>query len=189
MYSKLSLAFVAALAAAAQAESGAAEASEHRGHGHGKHHRPSGLFPSGRPYQPSGSAPFPTGVVSGGIFPTGTAAGTGVSGGSGPEQTGDTTLTYTIGAGDHTTVITTTIHHTNTHTDVSRLCKAERYAPYPLLTRITVRLCSANCCSRCGNWQRQFARPGVRRREGPTRRCHFYPVSDLYSHQLHHRLR
>ena len=117
MYSKLSVAFVASLAVAAQAQSGAAKHSEHH------HHYPTGVFPSGIPYKPSGSASFPTGASASGIFPTGTAAGTGtgVSGGSGPEQTGDSTLTYTLGSGDHTTVITTTIHHTNTHTDVSFL--------------------------------------------------------------------
>lgn len=116
MYSKLSVAAVA-LAIAGRMPLVAAEYQQ----------QASGIFPSGASYQPSGSAPFPTGASgvfptgASGVFPTGAAAGTGtgVSAGAGPEPTGDSTLTYTIGSGDHTTVVTTTIHHMNTHTHVS----------------------------------------------------------------------
>ena len=124
MYSKLCIPVVAALAVVVQAGTDASKHTYHHGYDHHHHHFPSGIFPSGLPFKPSGSAPFPTGVPTGGIFPTGTASGSGISGGSGPQQTGGpTTLTYTLGSGDHTTVVTTTIYHTNTHTDVSRLLK------------------------------------------------------------------
>ena len=110
MYSKLSIP-VLALAAVVQAGS----SKHHYEHDH--RHQPSGIFPTGLPYMPSGSAPappFPTGVPTG-IVPSGATGASGSPATS--QQTGDSTLTYTIGSGDHTTVITTTIHHTNTHTD------------------------------------------------------------------------
>ena len=90
MYSKLAVAFVAALAAGAQANYGHNHhASFHK---NGTHHSPE---------------------LSQAALSTGT--------GSGPGESGDTTLTYTIGSGSSTTVITTTIHHTafETNTAVS----------------------------------------------------------------------
>lgn len=120
MYSKLCL---LALAVAAQATPDFPRAHHHQGHEHMHHHH----RPSGGVFPPSGSvaapvAPFPTGAPPPGVFPTGTAAGGGVTGG-GPQPTGDTTLTYTITANGQPTTITTTIHHTKVHTDVSSLIR------------------------------------------------------------------
>jgi hypothetical protein len=94
MYSKLSIAFLAALAVVAQAH----------GHKNGTYSMPS---------QPQGgSSPAPV--------PAPLSTGTGGSGSS-PGQSGDTTLTYTIGSGASATVVTTTIHRTafETQTAVS----------------------------------------------------------------------
>ncbi len=90
MYSKLSVAFVAALAAGAQAYNGH--------HQHGSFHK-------------NGTHHFS--ALSQAALSTGT--------GSGPGESGDTTLTYTLGSGSSATVITTTIHHTafETNTAVS----------------------------------------------------------------------
>lgn len=143
MYTKLSLAYVAALAVA----SGAAR--EHKGHEQ-FHKHGARQFPGySRGPLPSGLAPFSTGVVpSGAPYPTGSGAvpssapistggvplttapplTTGGSGtGSSPSSAGgsseveDTTLTYTIGTGSSTIVITTTIRRTlyQTNTAVS----------------------------------------------------------------------
>lgn len=117
MYSKLSLAFVAGLALVVQAQSDGGMHSHSHDHDHQDHH--AGIFPTGMPYNSTGPAAgsVPTSVPTAGIFPTGTVAGSGISSGSGPEQTGDSTLTYTLGNNGHTTIITTTIRHTNTHTE------------------------------------------------------------------------
>ena len=140
MYSKLSFAFVAALAVASEAS------LDHNAHE--KLHKRNETFPgpsgSGAPLPP-GLAPFSTGlpIPSSGPAPSGAASSTGgvplttgaplSAGGTGsgsspssagsPEQSGDTTLTYTVGTGSSTTVITTTIHHTvyQTNTNVSAL--------------------------------------------------------------------
>ncbi len=138
MYSKASLALVSALAAIAQA------ANNYHGHDHLHHKRESFPTLSGSGLLPGGLAPFGT-ASSGAPFPTGTGSAaplstgvvpplsTGASGsGSSPSsvgESGDTTLTYTIGTGSSTTVITTTIHHTiyQTATSVSFITFDYRY--------------------------------------------------------------
>lgn len=74
-------------------------------------HHPSGIRPSGFP-GPFGGTGRP------GALSTGPTAG---PTGTGGIQTGDSTLTYTMGSGLSTTVVTTTIHHTilSTKYDVS----------------------------------------------------------------------
>lgn len=116
MYNKLCL---LALAVAAQATPDFPRAHQYQGHHHQGHHH---HHPSGGIFPPSGSvagpvAPFPTGAPGPGVFPTGTAAAGGSTGGAGPQPTGDTTLTYTITANGQPTTITTTVHHTKYHTD------------------------------------------------------------------------
>lgn len=93
MYSKLSLAFVAALAVVVQADD---------------------LYKNGTFTFPSGSgAPLSTGA------PTATGTGASSSSPSSVGESGDTTLIYTLGTGSSTTVITTTIHHTIYQTESS----------------------------------------------------------------------
>ncbi len=119
MYSKLALAFVAALAVVVQAD------DSDYSYKNGTSSYPSG---SGAPLLPgtgasasqvASSAPFPIstgGSLSAGPLSTGAPIGTGTSAsGSSPTSAGkseDTTLTYTIGTGTSATVITTTIRHT-----------------------------------------------------------------------------
>lgn len=160
MYSKLSLTLTAALAVAAQAERLLVP-------------RASGIFPSGvspgGPAVPSGepAAPFPTGGAgagAGAAAPSGSgaAAGTGIEGGpAGPQPTEDTTITYTIGSGTSTTVITTTIHHTRTSTEVSHLQARPSRQTVRILTWCLVRPPT--------DWparvrQQQLARRPIRRR-------------------------
>lgn len=70
--------------------------------------------PSASSFYPS--IPLTTG---GSVTPT-IPLSTGISGSGGPlpTETGDTTLTYTLGTGSSTTVVTTTVKHTLTETDV-----------------------------------------------------------------------
>lgn len=117
MYSKLSVAFVAALAVGAQAHYG----HNHHGslHKNGTHHSPE---------------------LSQAALSTGT--------GSGPGQSGDTTLTYTLGSGASATVITTTIHHTafETNTAVCINCiQLERFG-------INFDAIDYLCCQLRSNW-------------------------------------
>ena len=119
MYSKLAVAFVAALAAGAQAS-----------YGHNYH---SFLHKNGTYHTPK---------LSQGALSTGT--------GSGPGESGDTTLTYTIGSGSSTTVITTTIHHTafETNTAVS--------TDYLQLETFSIDFYAIDnlCCWLWSNWHR-----------------------------------
>ncbi|KAL8831181.1 MAG: hypothetical protein Q9170_005409 [Blastenia crenularia] len=135
MFTKLSAALVGALAVAAQA-------GPHYGaYGHQKHHHIKSLSAYGNqttslPPTSSGLGNSPTlasSVGTGGSavptipLSTGDNAGptipltTGASGigGNSPVQTGDHTLTYTLGSGSSTTVVTTTIKETSTHTNIN----------------------------------------------------------------------
>lgn len=127
MYSKLSVAFVAALAVGAQAWGG------HDTHAHlhknGTYSQPSQTHESasglrGGPYShpvPGSPSEVPTSAAPSIPLTTGTSGQeSGSSGsGSGSGESGDTTLTYTLGSGTSTTIITTTIHRTETNVNVS----------------------------------------------------------------------
>ena len=121
MYSKLSVAFVAALAASAQANYG----HNHHGslHKNGTHH----------------SAELSQAALS-----TGT--------GSGPGESGDTTLTYTLGSGASTTVITTTIHHTAFETNTA-VCTDYRQNE---LFSIDFDAIDYLCCQLRSYWHRSY---------------------------------
>lgn len=124
MYSKLSVAFVAALAAGAQAHYG----NNHHGslHKNGTHHSPE---------------------LSQAALSTGT--------GSGPGESGDTTLTYTLGSGASTTVITTTIHHTAVETNTAVCINYRRIE----LFSTDFDAIDYLCCQFRGNWHRSFHYP------------------------------
>ena len=77
-----------------------------------------------------GNSPIGTGIssVPNGPIGTGTGSGSGVTSAPGPEQTEDTTLTYTLGTGSSTTIVTTTIKHTSTETNIEVCCYANAMA-------------------------------------------------------------
>lgn len=141
MYAKLCMTVVAALAAASQAK-------PHDHEGMPKYHPSAGYPGPFGPHGPyptaggAGPAPFPTG----GPAPLPTRVPGPGSPGSGPSGSGEdvTTLTYTVGSGDHTSVVTTTIYRTRTHTNyhVSRLCPTEQHCKSDsIIDRLRQRKC------------------------------------------------
>ena len=144
MYSKLCLAVLAGLAIVAQADHAPHAAHAHL---HKRNETTTPSYPgetgSGQPIVPAGPfgtgsvavpppAPLSTGAplspygtgasaapLSTGAGPTGTATPSSPDVGNSPDQAEDSTLTYTLGSGSSTTVVTTVIHRTITKTNLA----------------------------------------------------------------------
>lgn len=121
MCSKISVAFVAALAVGAQAWGG--HDFRHHMHKNGTYTHPSqphesGKGPHGGPSSHPGPFPGSPSEAAPSIPLTTGTSGEGSGSGSGSGESGATTLTYTLGSGTSTTVITTTILHTETNVAV-----------------------------------------------------------------------